>query len=139
MNFFDFLFIGGGGAVIGVLAHVFYLELKATGKIKPAVSATEAKIEGLGQIVAADGQAAIERFEALAKSFDPEALIQRIETTMSQAGDDIVAKVAALPAAIEAKSAATISDLEAKLAAEQADHATDLTNIDGALTAAAGA
>lgn len=70
---------------------------------------------------------------------DLSALERRIHIAMSQAGDEIVAKVAALPAAIEAKSAVTISDLQAQLDAEKTDHAADLTNIDGAVTAAGGA
>jgi hypothetical protein len=136
MNLLDIILLLSGGASLGVLGHTFFLELKATGKIKPAITATEAKIEGLGQVLEHESQTQLQRFEAFAASFNPEDLLKRIETTMSQAGDDLAAKISALPAVIEAKATATITDLQSQLAAEQADHAADLAKVGDAVNAA---
>lgn len=126
MSLFDIILIAGGGALFGVLGHVFYLELKATGKIKPAITATEAKIEGLGQILEREGQAAIERSEAFAKSFNPEAFLKQVETTMSDAGNAIVAKLQTIESEIDAKIAGAAAPVQAALDAEVADHQADL-------------
>lgn len=126
MSLFDIILIFAGGGMVGVLGHIFYLELKATGKIKPAITATEAKIEGLGQILEHEGQASLQRFEAFAKTFNPETFLKQVETTMSDAGNAIVAKLQTIESNIDAKLAAAAAPVQAQLDAEVADHQADL-------------
>lgn len=118
----------GIGLAVGALIVGAYFHFKGPAALKtsPALD-LETVVEAVRGLVATAAPKVEDFFEPL------EA---RIKTAMSQAGDDIVAKVAAIPAAIEAKSAATISDLQAQLDAEKADHAADLTNIGGAVAAA---
>lgn len=137
MTAFDVACILLGGALAGVLGHIFYLELKATGKIKPALTATEAKIEGLGQILEHEGQASLQRFEAFLATFNPELFLKQMETTMSEAGNALVAKLQTIETEIDVKIAAAAGPVQAQLDAEVADHQADLTAIGGAVDAVA--
>jgi hypothetical protein len=126
---FDAIFFGGLGALIGALAYHFIAP-----RVTPTAKAEiETELQGLGQIVQHGEQEAIKRFEAFAGSFDPDAFIQRIETTMSQAGDAIVQNLT--DAASKIATLGNPAAVEAALNAEKADHLADLTNIGNAASA----
>lgn len=68
-------------------------------------------------------------------SLDLETVLEGVRIHMSQFADDLAAKIAALPAELEAKFSAQVTDLTSQLDAEKADHAADLTKLSDAVNA----
>jgi hypothetical protein len=120
----DFAF----GMIFGALIVGAYFHFKGSAALKASPSLDlETVVETVRGLIST-GVPKVEDFAA--------TLETRIKTAMSQAGDDLAAKIAALPAAIEAKANTTITDLQNQLAAEQADHQADLSKADAAVIAA---
>lgn len=92
--------------------------------------ASVARLDALGQevarVITGLGSQGSDALAALTAEPSLETQTQRIIDTMSQAGDAIVQKITDAAAQIPAT-------VEAKLAAEQADHAADLANIGAAV------
>lgn len=118
----------GIGLVVGALIVGAYFHFKgpSPSKASPSID-LETVVEAVRGLIAT-GVPKVEDFAA--------TIEQRIKTAMSQAGDDLAAKIPVLVAAVEAKSAATVTDLQTQLAAEQADHQADLAKTEAAIAAA---
>lgn len=68
-------------------------------------------------------------------TLDLETIVEGVRNLMSQAAEDLAAKIAALPAEFEAKFNVQLAAAADALAAEQADHAADLAKVGDAVTA----
>jgi hypothetical protein len=70
-------------------------------------------------------------------NLDLETIFEGVRNLMSQAADDLAAKISALPAEFEAKFNAQIADIQGQLDAEKADHAADIAKLSDAVNAVA--
>lgn len=131
MNLIDFALVEAANAGAAFLVWRFLLPKTASGS--PIIPTS---LSAFGQILSNGEQAVIKRLDQFEASLQLPTLETRIQTAMSQAGDELVAKIAALPAAIEAQANGQITTLQTELDAEKADHVADLANADAAVTAA---
>lgn len=131
MNLIDFALVEAANAGAAFLVWRFLLPKTASGS--PVIPTS---LSAFGQILSNGEQAVIKRLDAFEASLQLPTLETRIQNAMSQAGDELVAKIAALPAAIEAQANGQITSLQTELDAEKADHAADLANADAAVAAA---
>lgn len=68
-------------------------------------------------------------------TLDLETIFEGVRHLMSQAAEDLAAKIAALPGELEAKFQVQVSDLQSQLDAEKADHAADIQTLTDAVNA----